>query len=166
MPVTMFSHMDLSGMDLSGVDLTDDSAAHAVITNTIFGKCTRANFACTRGANANFRGVDITDSKFEKAEYTVLQSLVGALWRGIEITKVSDWIIQDKQEDGYWCFVTNAFVQCGCMQKTLQEWQEICQNMETIKALRLDEPRLNLEIAFDWWQKNSTTIAEWCEALA
>lgn len=151
-----YSKRNLSMIDFRSISLSGGSVAHSLLDGCRFGDCVGANFACAKG-RPFFKGADVTDTTFEKAAQTVLDALPGAFWRGIEITCVSSWLVQD----GYWCFCTNAFVQCGCMQKTLGEWQTIGSTPESIRALHDEQPRINLARAYIWWHKNEDTILRW-----
>ncbi len=157
MPAPMFSCMDLSGMDLSGVDLSNESAAHSNIEGTIFGKCTNTNFVCCKGAG-NFENVDVTGCLLERSATETIRSLVGALWRGQRINKVSDWITQDDNDVGYWCFCTDQFVQCGCLQRTLAEWEVIGENEQTIETLKQVDERIDTKLTLKWWRTNVEKI--------
>lgn len=144
---------DLTGTDFSTIDLTDHNLAHSIITGCVFRQCRGANFVWTKG-QADFNGADITGCKFEKADLDVLQSLVGATWNGVLITHVSDWVFKEN----FWAFCTNAFVSCGCMIKTLADWQRIGENMDTMTELLQDEPELKLYDAYVWWQLSRESI--------
>lgn len=54
--------------------------------------------------------------------------------------------------------VANAFVQCGCMQKTLEEWEKIGETPQSIRQLHDDQPALNIARAYIWWRKNAEVI--------
>lgn len=145
---------DLSQCDFSSDDLSGQSLGHSTITGCRFGDCRGANFVCTHGESIDFRGADITGATFEKADESVLKCLVGARWNGIEITHVSGWIVQSY----YWSFATNAFVQCGCMTKTLQDWQQICQDIESIRVLHDEQPTIDLVASLAWWRESRDAI--------
>ncbi|CAB4177886.1 Pentapeptide repeat [uncultured Caudovirales phage] len=154
MPDT-YAHSDLSGTDFSQVDLSGQSLAHSTITGCRFGDCRGARFICSRGGDVDFRGADISGASFEKAYESVLSSLVGATWNGVGITHVSGWLVTD----GYWAFVTNAFVQIGCMQKTISEWQAIGATREALGHALSDRLSVEqLDATFDWWQRNSAAL--------
>lgn len=147
-----YKSMDLSGKDFTKIDLTDKNLSHSDLSGCKFGKCIGTNFVHSYGAGVDFTDADITNSTFEKS--TIIGDLIGASWRGVKITTVTDWLTKKD----YWCFRTNAFVQCGCMQKTLEDWIAICQNKETIATLGLEQPGINLDFAFKWWQLHCETI--------
>lgn len=149
-----YARTDLTGTDFRSTDLTGQSLVHSDITNCKFGNCKGVKFICARGENADFKGSDISDATFEKVSPTVLPCLIGAIWNRTEVKQVSGWLVTE----GYWTFVTNAFVQCGCMVRTIQEWCRICESMETIQELGL--PPNELVDAFNWWQKNSALLIE------
>lgn len=161
-----YSKADLTGMVFVAQSLQGSTFAYSNLTNVMFAGADlrRANFSCTYGAGINFNGADVTYTKFERATETVLQSLVGAVWRDKLIGAVSGWIIEPtfnqdgSYHSGYHVFCTDVFVQCGCMQRTLEEWEDICQNEETIKALHTDEPSVDLAMALQWWKDNVPTI--------
>lgn len=159
-----YRQADLTGMDLRSVDLTGVNVSHSLIEGTQFGVCVGANFVYTKGSPI-FAGADISDTTFEKAEPSVLAALVGATWHGVTITRQSGWLTA---EGLYWCFVTNAFVQIGCMQKTLLEWQTIGATREALGVAlggRLSEAEL--DATFEWWTTNegmiATAVGECCE---
>lgn len=149
---TPYKQKDLTGSDFRGVPLSGQVLAHSTLTDCQFGNCEGVNFVCTHGERINFAGAKIGGATFEKADESVLRCLVGAVWNGVEITAVSGWLVTE----GYWSYVTNAYVQCGCMVRQISEWIRICETMETITELGLDEE--NTVIAFDWWQKNSAVL--------
>lgn len=149
-----YAEKDLTGADFSDIDLSGESLAHSTLTDCQFGNCEGTNFVCTHGERINFTDANISGATFEKADESVLRCLVGAVWNGIEITQVSGWLVTE----GYWAYATNAYVQCGCMVRTIQEWCRICQNMETIQELGL--PADGLVKAFNWWQRNSALLIE------
>ena len=152
---------DLTGMDLSQTDLTGENLAHCTLTGCTFGRCVGTNFVCTQGENINFTGADITNTTFEKASESVLQCLTNAVWNGVTVVSISPWLVTN----GYWCFATNAFVQCGCMQKTFTEWDRICATSDSIQELNqnVTEPVLLVDLAFalQWWQHYRATILSW-----
>lgn len=146
---------DLSGMDLRSVDLTGVNVSHSIIEGTQFGVCVGANFVYAKG-NPIFTGADISDTTFEMAEASVLAALVGATWHGVTITQQSGWLTI---EGLYWCFSTNAFVQIGCMQKTLEEWQTIGATREALGVAlgdRLSEAQL--DATFEWWNAHKDLL--------
>jgi len=149
-----YSSVDLSGQDLREVDLTAANVSHSMLNGTQFGVCVGANFVCCKGSPI-FVGADISDTTFEKAEPSVLAALVGATWHGVFITRQSGWLTTAGL---YGCFATNVFVQIGCMQKTLDAWEAIGQDDETIKALHVDQPSVDLQLTLQWWKANAPTI--------
>jgi len=160
------SKTDLTGMSFAWQTLQGGTFAYSNLTNVMFtgADLRRANFSGTYGAGINFNGADITYTKFDRATETVLQSLVGSVWRDQLVGAVSGWIIEPlvnpdgSYHSGYHVFCTDVFVQCGCMQRTLDEWEDIGQNEETIKALHADEPSVDLPMALQWWKDNAPTI--------
>lgn len=142
--------MDLRNQDLRNTDYTQTDTsgwifAHANIELCKFHNCVGTNFVGACGA-AIFTGADITGATFEKADESVLASLVGAIWNGQTITRVSGWLTQA----GYWCFATDQFVQCGCLQKTFSEWDRICSTPDSIQELNqgITEPALLVDTEF------------------
>lgn len=151
---------DLTGISFRSIDLSGGNLAHSTLTGCRFSRCVGTNFVCAHGEQIDFRDADITGSTFERADESVLACLVGATWRGIEITHVSGWITRDPASVGYWCFATNAFVQCGCMQRTLAEWQVICRDEHTITVLHDEQPKIDLPLSLAWWRASSPAIVQ------
>lgn len=152
---TSLARVDLTGSDFRSTDLSGESLAHSTITRCRFGRCVGANFACAHGSGVDFRGADITGATFEKADESVLACLIGAHWRGQDITHASGWIAQSV----YWCFATSAFVQIGCMTRTLAEWEAIGQNLDTLRVLHDEQPLIDLPATLAWWRANREAIA-------
>lgn len=156
--LSTYSHTDLTGSDFRSTDLSGESLAHSTITGCRFGVCRGANFVCSHGAGIDFRGADITGTSFEKADESVLLSLIGAFWNQSEVKHVSGWLTPFGL---YWSFVTNAFVQIGCMQRTIDEWQTIGVTREALgEALSDRLSTEQLDATFEWWQKNSALLIE------
>lgn len=151
-----YKSVDLTDTDFRGTDLSGQVLAHSNLTNCKFGNCAGANFVHAKGENLSFEGSDITGSTFERADESVLRCLIGAVWNGQTVTHVSDWITKDH----YWCFATNAFVQCGCMQKTLEKWQTICKDEKTIEVLHDEQPDIDLTAALAWWRASCDLIEQ------
>lgn len=157
MPST-YSHTDLTGSDFRSIDLSGESLAHSTITGCRFGVCRGANFVFSHGTGIDFRGSDITGTSFEKADETVLSSLIGAIWNGTEVTHISGWLVSSGL---YWSYVTNAFVQIGCMQRTIKDWQAIGATREVLGHALSDRLSVEqLDATFEWWQKNSALLIE------
>jgi hypothetical protein len=153
-----YARTDLSGTDFSSVDLSGESLVHSDISGCKFGVCRGTKFICSRGSGADFRGADITGASFEKAEEAVLTSLVGAIWSNTEVKHVSGWLTSSGL---YWSFCTNAFIQIGCMQRTIEEWQTIGASREALgEALSDRLSTEQLDATFEWWQKNSPLLLE------
>lgn len=157
-----YYNTDLSGSNFLNVDLSGQSLAHSDITDCQFGNCQGANFNCCKGERVNFQGANISDTFFEQATYSVISCLRGAFWHDVEITHVSEWITSSGL---YWCFATNAFVQIGCMQKTLEAWKAIGQDLESLAVLHVEQPKINLEATLTWWNENSPTIIAICQSF-
>lgn len=152
-----YKQADLTGTDFRAIDLSGQNLSHSNLTGCRFGRCVGANFVCTTGTEIDFVGADISRTFFEQAHESVLARLVGATWNGATVTHVSGWLTQDF----YWCFVTNAFVQIGCMQKPLDEWRAIGESRESLgDALRDRLSTEQLDATFNWWQKNSALLIE------
>lgn len=159
-----YTRKDLTGTDFSGVDLSGKSLAHSTLTDCRFGNCEGVNFVCTHGERVNFTGVNISGATFEKADESVLRCLIGAVWNGAEITHVSGWITSSGL---YWSFCTNAFVQIGCMQRTIEEWQAIGATRETLGVALGDRLSTEqLDATFEWWQVNSALLIEYSNNFA
>lgn len=152
-----FKKQDLTDRDFSHQLLVGEVFSHSVLTRANFQNAdlAGANFVYSLGRDSDFRDANITHASFEGAAETVLLSLVGARWKGIEITHVSGWIA-----DGiYLAFATNAFVQCGCMQKTFAEWESICRDLDSIQVLHDEQPMIDLVASLAWWKANRDAIA-------
>lgn len=158
-----YDHADLTGTDFRDIDLSWKDLSHSNLTGCRFGTVRGVNFNCATGNDIDFQGADISGARFEKVAKTVLDNLIGAVWNGVTITGVSGWIVSE--EDEYWCCATNAFVQCGCMTKTLADWKAICKDEESIKALHLEQPKIDLAQALAWWRKHSPAIIAAAESL-
>lgn len=151
------SKLNLTNRSFAGESLAGSSFAHATIDSVDFSGADLAgsNFVLCKGS-ANFQGANITGCTFERAEESVLRSLVGATWNGQEITHVSGWIVRGF----YWSFASSAFVQCGCMTKTLQEWETICQDLDSIRVLHDEQPAIDLVASLAWWKASRDAIVE------
>jgi hypothetical protein len=154
--VPKYDRTDLTGSDFREIDLAGKNLAHSTLTGCRFRIVRGVNFNCSRGTEIDFQTADITGATFEKTDESVLQCLVGAEWNGIPITGVSGWITH--QDGEYWCFCTNAFVQIGCMVRTLAEWETIGTDEESIKALHLEQPKIDLAATLAWWRKHYPAI--------
>jgi hypothetical protein len=152
---------DISGTDFREIDLSGKSVAHSTLTGCRFGVCRGTNFGCAHGSGVDFRGSDITGATFEKADESILACLIGAHWRGQEITHVSGWIAQSF----YWCFATSAFVQIGCMTRSLQEWEEIGRDLDSLKILHDEQPKIALPETLTWWKANRASIVNVVESF-
>ena len=114
-----------------------------------------------KGTGIDFHGADITGATFERADATVLSCLIGARWNGREITHVSGWITrhaEDADRFGYWSFATNAFVTIGCMTRPLAEWEAIGQDLDTLRVLHEEQPKIDLAMTLAWWKANRDAI--------
>lgn len=150
------SKQDLTGRGFAGESLAGSSFAHSTISSVDFSGADLAgsNFVLCKGSGANFSRANVSDCTFERAEESVLRSLVGATWRGQEISHVSGWI----STDFYWSFATDAFVTIGCMTRPLQEWEEIGRDLETLRVLHDEQPLIDLPRTLAWWRENREAI--------
>jgi len=148
---------DLRGKDLSAIDTTGYIVAHGRLDGCKFKTCKNMNFVGSSGS-INLTGIDITGATFWKADQTVLDSLIGAVWNGVTITHVSHWLVKD---DGSMAFCTNAFCQFGCMTKTISEWKAIGTDINTIRALLTEQPDVNLEFELAWWNRHKAKFEKW-----
>lgn len=150
---------DLTGRDFREefIDLSDCSLAKSIITGCRFLKCTRTQFFGCIGRGIDFAGVDVTNANFDKSDSGVILSLVGSVWNGVEITKVSDWL---SKESPRWCFVTNAFVNIGCLQKTIEEWEAIGASRQSLEDWASTQEGIDVEGTWNWWLENARIIRE------
>ena len=149
------SKQDLTDLDLAGESLAGSSFAHATLSSVDFSGADLAgsNFVICKGS-ADFSGANVTGCTFERAEESILRSLVGATWNGVEISHVSGWIVRGF----YWSFATNAFVTIGCMTRPLQEWEEIGRDLETLRVLHDEQPKIDLLSTLTWWRESRDAI--------
>ncbi len=155
--------MDLRRQNIAGADytLTDVSGwifAHCDLTGCKFGKAVGANFTMCDGENIDFSRSDLSGSTFEKSSESVLQCLVGATWNGQTVSRISNWLVQSNP---YWCFATDVFVQIGCMQKTWAQWLDIGTSRESLSVLHEEQPRIDLDATWQWWNEHRQTIQDW-----
>jgi hypothetical protein len=144
--------MDVRGRNIANADFSNTSLfganlSHCDLTSVrLSPNCHGANFVATKGS-PNFKGVDVSDTTFEKAQQTVIDGLIGAIWHNQVIRRVSQWDLS-----GYYdWFKTDAFVQIGCMQKTLNDWLNLGQTCTTLIALHDDQPKIDLDATWSWW---------------
>lgn len=156
-----YASSNLIGQDLGSIDLSGQSLAKSILTDCKFGKCIGTQFFRCSGQNVDFTDADITDTNFDKAESGIILSLIGSIWNGQRITHVSDWI---SQEHPRWCFVTNAFVSVGCMQRRIDEWEQIGQSKESLAAWASNYDQIDVEATWDWWQLYAPKIRTWLSA--
>jgi|SRR6185437_14537913 len=147
---------DLSGLDLSTVDVRGIDLSHAVLANCkLPANCRSVKLVCARGP-LSLSGHDISGANFEKMDLESID-LIGAIWNATIINQVSGWIIRD----GYWAFATNAFVQIGCMTKTMAEWETIGGTRESLMVLHQEQSNIDLDLTWSWWETHKKTIRDW-----
>lgn len=143
-----------------GVNFRPHSLERAVLSHTDLTDCVMpdncrgANFVFCTGTNVDFSNSDITDSTFEKADVSGF-NLIGATWHGETIA----WA-KRVQTYGYGCLVTSAFVQIGCMQKTMARWEEIGASPKSLRVLLDDQPKIDLETTWGWWELYKAAIRD------
>ena len=153
---------DLTGQDFSQRDLSGWNLGHTTIDGCKFGNCLGTNFVMTHGFNIDFTAADITDTTFEKADQSVLNCLVGATWNSVKVTHVSEWF---NVTEPFTCFATNAFVQVGCKQRTMEDFERIGKDAESIKELLNDHPDLDVSTVLNWWKENAEMIRKWYRSI-
>lgn len=147
---TVYRQMDLSGTDF--FDLTDAIIVHCDISNCRFGNCKGANFTHSYGKGADFSKADISNTSFENVNIEGMK-FDGATWNGQTVM----WVLAF-HTTGFPVFVTNAFIQMGCMQKSYPDWGRICDTKESMRELLDEQPKLNIDHCWEWWCKYRSVI--------
>jgi hypothetical protein len=142
----------IRNVDFTSYNLSGAIFSHCMLDGSTFGHVAGTLFVGS-GGTAKFTG-NVSQTSFEKAHTDLIRGLIGATWHGTPITKVTDWVVQTE----YWAFRTDAFVQIGCMQRTLEEWNRLGFSPENLKELHLHQPNIDLEMTYKWWQENKLMI--------
>lgn len=150
---------------LTGTDFSKDNFDKAIVTYCDMtdcimpSDCQGANFAGSYGKNVDFstNNSDLTDTNFHKCQAIEGFNLIGAVWNGVKITYTSSVLITDY----YYTWCTNAFVQIGCNQRTIEEWEIIGSSLESITKFYAGNNRIDPQKTWNWWNKNKQIIKDW-----
>lgn len=152
---------DLTGTDFTPYSLFRADLRRSNLTNCIMPKnCQYVSFPGCTGTNVDFSKSDISDTIFSRANLPGF-NLIGATWNGVAITKVGPQFSQDDRPS----FCTNAFVEIGCMQDTMANWEAIGATQQSLATALPDHNIAQLTKAWEWWTANKQTIRDWYSGL-
>lgn len=158
--------LDLRGQDVSWKDLRGENLAGAVLAHckldaTWIGNCPRAKFVKATGCPTFAENADITGATFEEAATTVIERIKGTRWGGELITAVFPRF--EAPVFHSYAFIAGAskWLSIGCMTRRIDEWHTVCNDIESISALKKESDDIDPAFCLKWWRHNSPQFMAW-----